>query len=302
MSHVYRYISLIVIAVCFLPSLSYAFPFGGSIGQIVFCYNNAIYTSVGPPNGGAYIWAPSTKTYQFGPPSHTGQWLLGLAAPPYYCLVSIQPIIVWAGTLMTMEGSSGAAAPGVPGGGLGGGSGGGIGGGGSGGGNGGAGSGIGHLVVSEVYYQADAAHGGKAENQWIEIFNPTNVTVDVSRWALQTASSSQLVRSGTTISANGYMVFAATTSVRTAWNIPSTVPVATFTNAFPGFLANGDHVFLVDTQNNRIDAVSYARDTTAFSPSVPAALLGRSILRKNLVTDTDTANDWVDTSTPNPGR
>src|SRR3954466_13564666 len=99
------------------PFVALASPFGGSIGQIVFCYNDAIYAAVGPPRGGPYIWTPSTQTYQFGPPSHTGQWLLGLAAPPYYCLVSIQPIVVWSGILMTMEGSSGSAAPGSPGGG-----------------------------------------------------------------------------------------------------------------------------------------------------------------------------------------
>jgi len=42
------------------------------IGQIVFCYNNAIYAQVGPPNGGPYIWIPSTRTYQYGPPMHSG--------------------------------------------------------------------------------------------------------------------------------------------------------------------------------------------------------------------------------------
>ena len=89
-----------------LPLVAYAFPFGGAIGQIIFCYNDAIYTVVGPPVGGTYIWTPSTRTYQFGPPMHSGQWLLGLAAPPYYCLVSIQPIIVYSGILITMMGSS----------------------------------------------------------------------------------------------------------------------------------------------------------------------------------------------------
>jgi len=101
--------------------------------------------------------------------------LLGLAAPPYYCLVSIQPIIVWSGILMTMEGSSGAPAPGRPGGGpitqdraqdraqgldqrR---------------------TNIGHLVVSEVYYQADQAHGGKIEDQWIEIYNGSGASADI---------------------------------------------------------------------------------------------------------------------------
>lgn len=81
-------------------------PFGGPINQIIFCYNQAIYTVVGPPVGGIYIWTPSTLTHQFGPPAHTGQYLLGLFGAPYYCLVSIVPIIVYSGISMTMLGSS----------------------------------------------------------------------------------------------------------------------------------------------------------------------------------------------------
>jgi len=83
-----------------------AFPFGGQIGQIVMCYNDAIYADLGPPRGGPFIWTPATRTYQFGPPAHSGQWLLGLAGAPYYCLVSVEPIIVWTGIDITMMGSS----------------------------------------------------------------------------------------------------------------------------------------------------------------------------------------------------
>ncbi len=88
------------------PMFALAFPFGGDIGTIVPCYNDAIYAAIGPPVPGPYIWTPSTVTYEFGPPSHSGQWLLGLAGAPYYCLVSIEPIIVWPGIAITMMGSS----------------------------------------------------------------------------------------------------------------------------------------------------------------------------------------------------
>lgn len=89
-----------------VPFVSYAFPFGGSIGLIKPCYNDAIYASLGPPTPGPYIWTPATKTYQFGPPTHAGQWLLGLTGAPYFCLVSIEPVIVWPGINITMMGSS----------------------------------------------------------------------------------------------------------------------------------------------------------------------------------------------------
>ena len=101
-----RTIAALVATVLMFPGVTFAFPFGGQIGQIIFCYNDAIYAVVGPPRGGQFIWTPSTVTYEFGPPSHSGQWLLGLASPPYYCLVSVVPIIVFPGIAITMMGSS----------------------------------------------------------------------------------------------------------------------------------------------------------------------------------------------------
>lgn len=88
------------------PLVAMAFPFGGQAGIVIPCYNQAIYANLGPPRGGPYVWTPSTKTYTFGPPTHAGQWLLGLASAPYYCIVSIQPVIVWPGTYISMMGSS----------------------------------------------------------------------------------------------------------------------------------------------------------------------------------------------------
>ncbi len=98
--------SLFVVLLCLIPFMAHAFPFGGAVGVIKPCYNNAIYAALGPPKGGPFIWTPSTRTYQFGPPSHSGQWLLGLASAPYYCVVSIFPVIVWPGIHIDMMGSS----------------------------------------------------------------------------------------------------------------------------------------------------------------------------------------------------
>lgn len=96
-----------IVGALLIPSITFAAqPFGGPISTIIFCYNQAIYTIVGPPRGGIYIWTPVTETYPFGPPSHSGQYLLGLYGAPYYCLVTIFPVHVEAGIAMTMLGSS----------------------------------------------------------------------------------------------------------------------------------------------------------------------------------------------------
>lgn len=81
--------------------------FGGSIGKIIFCINNVTYTNLGAPRGGPYLWSPKvTTTYQFGPPRHSGQWLLGAAGPAYFCIESVLPLIVHPGLLMLFVGSS----------------------------------------------------------------------------------------------------------------------------------------------------------------------------------------------------
>ncbi len=94
------------LVLAFTPSIALAFPFGGQTSLVVPCYNGAIYAVVGPPVGGAYLWTPATMTYRFGPPTHPGQWLLGNAGPPYFCLVSILPIITFPGIDIIMMGSS----------------------------------------------------------------------------------------------------------------------------------------------------------------------------------------------------
>ena len=106
MNKLHAFAALSVGVLLSVPAFALAFPFGGEIGEVIPCYNDAIFAQIGPPVAGAYIWTPSTVTYQFGPPSHSGQWLLGLASAPYYCLVSIEPIIVYPGIAISMMGSS----------------------------------------------------------------------------------------------------------------------------------------------------------------------------------------------------
>lgn len=89
------------------PRTAHAFPFGGQASLVLPCiYNSTIYAELGPPRGGNFVWTTATKTYQFGPPRHAGQWLLGLAGAPYYCIYSVFPLIIYPGVAITMMGSS----------------------------------------------------------------------------------------------------------------------------------------------------------------------------------------------------
>ena len=103
-----RAMLLVIAMLCgAFPFFAHAFPFGGQASIVLPCYyNSTIYTSLGPPRGGEFIWTTATRSYQFGPPTHAGQWLLGLAGAPYYCIYSLQPLIIYTGIAITMHGSS----------------------------------------------------------------------------------------------------------------------------------------------------------------------------------------------------
>lgn len=86
-------------------SASAANVFGGRVGAYFPCFNAAIWTTVGAPRGGIYIWTAGTRTYPFGAPG-PGRYTIGLYGIPYFCIVFIAPLFVLPGISMVMEASS----------------------------------------------------------------------------------------------------------------------------------------------------------------------------------------------------
>ena len=102
-----RLACMFAIVALVLPVAAYAYPFGGQASIVLPCYyNSTIFMRLGPPIGGDFVWTTATRTYQFGPPTHAGQWILGLAGAPYYCLYSIAPEITYNAIAIIMMGSS----------------------------------------------------------------------------------------------------------------------------------------------------------------------------------------------------
>jgi hypothetical protein len=290
------------------PLTALAFPFGGQASTVVPCYNQAIFARLGAPRGGDYIWTPATRTYQFGPPSHAGQWLLGLASAPYYCVVSIEPVIVWPGTAIDMMGSSGggstygllhggtpttAAPPGTPysptmpvtqpsapaqt---------------------------IGHVVVSEVFYNVDAVHGKAPNNQWVELYNGSSAAVDISKWQLQDSAGLSSLPSGISLGAGQFALVVAGPDTPPLWSIPSSAKIITLntTSIAGGMGVAGDSLTLKDGSGTPVDALSWGTNVKVFNPAPAQSLSGYSLSRKTLTQDTDTASDWAASSIATPGH
>lgn len=71
---------------------------GGPIIKIQKCFNDATYVELGGSAGGPFVLTNSTKNYQDTIPARKGQWIIGTAGAPYYCLASLTPTQVWPGT------------------------------------------------------------------------------------------------------------------------------------------------------------------------------------------------------------
>lgn len=307
------FVSIVVLGAT--PLVADAFPFGGRASTVLNCvYNSTIYTNLGPPRGGEYIWTTATRTYEFGPPSHAGQWMLGLAGAPYFCVYSKAPLIIYTGIAMIMMGSSGPAAPsaprttgpslttptapsgspgsiGFPSGTVGTPSG------------SGSGSGTaGRLLVSEVYYAVDSVHGTSPANQWVELYNGTATTVNLSGWALRDSVATSTIPAGTTVAPGQFAVLISDSNTSALWSIPAAAKIVVLGSIGNGLSASSDAVFLKNPEGNTVDAVSWGGNTSAFSPAAILVSNGSSLARSALTSDTNTGADWASRPIPNPGQ
>lgn len=102
-------LALLVVTSFFIlqPIVSHAYPFGGQASVVRKCLNGVTYLKLGPPRGGEFIWSPTTRTYEFGPPQRAGQWFLGLAGLRTICVISVFPLMDYLyGDYIMMMGSS----------------------------------------------------------------------------------------------------------------------------------------------------------------------------------------------------
>ncbi len=163
-----------------------------------------------------------------------------------------------------------------------------------------------HMVVNEVFYDVDSGHGSDANNEWVELYNPTAAPIDISGWDICDNTSCDMIPLLTTpIPAYGFAVVTnASSTFALHWtDTPaSAVKIALGVSLGNGLADGGDRVILRDGADVVVDQVSYGTDTVALNPSVGiTGLDGKSIARVVKGWDTDAASDWIFNATPNPG-
>jgi len=161
-----------------------------------------------------------------------------------------------------------------------------------------------HLVINEVYYDVASGKGIETDNEWVEIYNPTDGAIDISGWKICDNTYCDTIPSSAPIPANGFAVITARSTTWGFWlSIPSEVVKIILDNDIGNGLHNdNDRVILKRADDTEVDVMSYGDDTYAFSPACPDVTEGHSWERSPAGKDTDTAGDFVDRSIPTPGN
>jgi hypothetical protein len=158
-----------------------------------------------------------------------------------------------------------------------------------------------HLLISEVYYDVDALHGGETANEWVELHNPTGSELNLAGLFIRDGDSFDALPS-ISISPLGFVILTASSTTAGLWTFPAGVSIINLGGSIGNGLANtSDALFLTDSASTTIDAMSYGTNVDGFNPALPDVNEGHSLSRTSLTSDTDTASDWEDTEAPTPG-
>ncbi len=148
------------------------------------------------------------------------------------------------------------------------------------------------LVINEIMYNPGIAN----DNEWLEIYNPTNNTVNLENWEIHDEDSSYVFPSGITIAPKGYLVIAS--------------DLALFSAAFPsvnnvigdlsiGLSNAGENLYLYSPGRCWMDFVDY---NDKFPWVTDPDGIGPSLALKDPALENDKGANWgVSTGIGTPG-
>ncbi|MCF6136406.1 lamin tail domain-containing protein [Pseudalkalibacillus berkeleyi] len=147
------------------------------------------------------------------------------------------------------------------------------------------------LLIQEVYYDAE---GNDSVGEYLEIYNTSSQTLDISGYLLKDNYSTFALPSGTTIDPGQYLVVAKdTTGFRNLFGFDPDVSGMSLA------LGNsGDQVSLQNPSGSEIDFLAYENYVSGWNIT---ANTGQAIYRSDVTTDTDSVNDW-NVGVPLPGK
>ena len=141
-------------------------------------------------------------------------------------------------------------------------------------------------------------------DEWIEVYNPTDQEISLKNWRLVDNSGVEtIIHPNKKVPAGGFALISKDASLWTLWNEdPSAQKVELGSQIGDGLDNGGDHIFLKNPAGDTVDAVSWGSDTAVWNPAVGLVSLGASIERLVPGFDTDQPEDWEERDPPTPGN
>ena len=174
------------------------------------------------------------------------------------------------------------------------------------------------LLISEVMYDVVIEPG----EEWIEIYNAGSLIIDLSVYKIgdeETRGSSEGMLqfpAGSTIGPGQVIVIANNASAflgvygfqpdfeltDSGSLVPDMIVYSSWGTSNAQLSNTGDEVLLLDGQDQLVDSLSWGSSTWAFDPSATDVSEGHSLERWPVSGDTDSALDWRDQGSPQPGE
>ncbi|MBU2595705.1 lamin tail domain-containing protein [Patescibacteria group bacterium] len=150
-----------------------------------------------------------------------------------------------------------------------------------------------HLVINEVYYNVASDKGKETTNEWVEIYNPTNVSFNLKGWSIGDSLTDKIINDDYIIEPLGFAIITPDASTWSYWSLPAeTVKIELKSYIGSGLNNDKDKVSLKDQSKTPIDELSYGSGGL----DLPNVAEGHSLERAPAG-----GNNFVDQSLPTPG-
>ncbi|MFA5926982.1 MAG: lamin tail domain-containing protein [Patescibacteria group bacterium] len=162
------------------------------------------------------------------------------------------------------------------------------------------------VVINEAYYNVDPMYGLDPNDEWIELYNPSDNPIDLINWKISDNTTTRAIITQTALLLpKSFALVSRSKTTWSKWGIKADevnsalVPIELGSNIGNGLGNNGDKLVLSDSNGMIIDQVSWGNNKTVFD--IKSVAKGHSIERKHLGSDSDNGEDFIDRILPTPG-
>ena len=154
------------------------------------------------------------------------------------------------------------------------------------------------LVINEVYYDV-ASDQNENLNEWVELYNNSDETVNLLGWKLvDKAGNARNISTDTDLPSHGFALLSYPSHNWDLWTEPSSAILANLTDSGAWLNNSGEeYLRLFNPSNQEADFVAWG----GYDGWTINSGEGKSIARATAGVDTNAVADWAILASPNPG-